>query len=100
MKDFAKLINDPSFNASLPLAIYIHGFQDDTQSFGVLSIRDSYVNTSVITVDWSYYASNILYKGAVIPQLKIVTLIENLSDVLKAVIHRLPKLLLIILLSS
>jgi hypothetical protein len=59
------------------MAIYFHGWIESTRSQDVLVIREAYVDYNVITVDWSRYAADYTEERAVIPQVKIVSIVKR-----------------------
>lgn len=79
-----ELFYDKDFNASRPMAIYVHGWMSGTVAWepSILAMRSAYNGYNFVAVDWKAYSVDIKYFTKVIPQLKIVSLFKILERVL------------------
>ena len=76
LKNFEFLVNEISFNTSLPTIIHTHGYQGSEADDSVVSIRKAYMDVggyNVLTLDWSRYSMNANYMTGLKTQLKIVS---------------------------
>lgn len=78
LENLNKILENKYFNKNQPTAIYVHGFFDDGEKdYSSMAIRGAYRernDTNFLSIDWQYYSKCFLYKNAVIPQLKVVSL--------------------------
>ena len=79
LKQLPELFYDKDFNASRPMAIYIHGWMSGTVAYepSILAMRSAYAGYNFVAIDWKAYSVDISYFSKVIPQLKIVSLSEK-----------------------